>query len=110
MILACVAEITVGKANIGIYMKPVVVLNRNPATQTGATSSLWRPSQWMGKPLLAKSHLTRRLFGSMLRRMKALPRQRRMRGALRWKRMQKNSARRQMVVVAKVNDGILVRR
>jgi hypothetical protein len=35
MILACVAEITVGKTNIEIYMKPVVVLIHNPATQTG---------------------------------------------------------------------------
>jgi len=43
----------------------------------------------MGKPLVAKSHLMRRLAGSMLRRMKALPRQRGMRGDLRWKQMQK---------------------
>ena len=72
MIPACVAEITTGKANIEIYMKPVVVLNHNPATQTATSFRGVRPSG-CEELLLPKSHLTRRMWKNVLRRMKALP-------------------------------------
>jgi hypothetical protein len=61
MIPACVAEITTGKANIAIYMKSVVVLNRNPATQTGAAPSRGVRLSGFEELLLPKSHLTRRM-------------------------------------------------
>jgi hypothetical protein len=67
MILACVAQITVGKIDIEIYMKPVVVLIYNPATQTGP------PSPVASVPVDGKASAGEEPFDAALVRKHAAP-------------------------------------